>query len=431
MVAMGLGLIAAWLFSTQYKRPTVIQEIEKPEEKRVVVAARKIAPGEILAADSLKVERWPKDMAPVDSFDNPEALCGRQVKDRMYQGDVFREERLVPKGSSLGLSGRIEPGMRAVSIKVDEVSGIAGLLQPGDMVDVMAISPVTPHPAVPDLAGIKISRLILQNVRVLDAGESGKGSGKKKARSGKTVTLLLTLEEAGKLAVVADGAKLRLIGRGYSDGQDTNTMVPMLFSSNTGVLSEAGFKKLVAGKYKELAEKNRELHARIRPGMRAVTIPIENEDSFCGLLMPGDRVDLIATSPMGGETKKEEKRAFIIVEAPGKKGGKASPPLYSRVVLQDVEVIATEQVLKKEGEESVPVQMATLLLSPRDAEKLTILYHEKVPIRLTSRNYADRRKIETKGASLLSLYGEGKEWHLIETIRGVEVEMEKFVYEKK
>lgn len=291
----------------------------------------------------------------------------------------------------LTFSQRIEKGMRAVTLKVDEISEAAGQLAPGDRVDILAVTPIPG-----DIEG-HVSRLLLSGVRIMEFKLAEKtGKGKANASS---VTLTVTPQEAAFLATADPAARLRLIARNPADEEPT-IQPATAFASDRGI-----------GTY---AAQPRDLKRLISPGMRAITLEVNPTDGVGGVFHPGDRVDIVVTCPWGNISMSEESAA-------GATGILRETHRNSRIMLQKIRVIATSQSLSWEDDLNQPVGRITLEVTPAEAEKLTVLADSKKgksALRIISRNQEDDTVAKTKGAELIDLLANQKPYLRVDMIRG-------------
>jgi pilus assembly protein CpaB len=134
--------------------------------------------------------------------------------------EPITETRLAPEGTSAGLSAVIPEGYRAMTVKVDDVVGISGFIMPGTLVDVVVV--IDPQ----EKAGMQdpISKIVLQNIKVLANGQNiDQPENQRDASSVKAVTLLVLPEQAEKLALAASEGKLQLVMRNSIDQGDEQT----------------------------------------------------------------------------------------------------------------------------------------------------------------------------------------------------------------
>lgn len=148
MGAIAVGLAASWLGNKA--------DIATTE---VVVAARDVEISSTLSKEQLTVVSWPTLSVPKGYVSNPDLLVGRVVSTSMVRGEPVLEAKLSPPGSKGGLSALIAPGKRAVTVRVNEVIGVAGFALPGNYVDILVNAR--------DDSGTDVSKIILEKVLVL------------------------------------------------------------------------------------------------------------------------------------------------------------------------------------------------------------------------------------------------------------------------
>ncbi|SFR77972.1 pilus assembly protein CpaB [Marinobacter daqiaonensis] len=108
------------------------------EEASVVVAAHSIPFGRQVLATDLRMMRLPPHAVPAGSFTSMDDVIGRVSSQAIYSGEVVLERRVAEHSGGSALAAMLEPGMRAISVRVDDVAGVAGFLLPGDEVDVVS-----------------------------------------------------------------------------------------------------------------------------------------------------------------------------------------------------------------------------------------------------------------------------------------------------
>jgi len=131
--------------------------------KKVVVANADLSLGSELRADDLTSLEWPANAVPEGSFDNPQQLVGRGLIASVVRHEPNLPSKLASKEAGSGLPPIIPAGKRAVSVKVNEVIGVAGYVLPGTHVDVVATA--SPNNRTEDTT----SKVVLSNVEVLAA----------------------------------------------------------------------------------------------------------------------------------------------------------------------------------------------------------------------------------------------------------------------
>src|SRR3954467_7375088 len=178
----------------------------------VVVAAADLVLGTELKKDDLAVVNFPMGAAPEGSFSKPADILGRGLIVSMVKNEPVLGAKLASKEAGAGLPPVIPEGMRAVSVRVNEVIGVAGYVLPGTRVDVLATA--SPSGNQTDVT----SKVILANVQVLPAGtrmEQDKEKGKPMQVT--VVTLLVYPEQSERLALASTEGKIQLALRNPLD----------------------------------------------------------------------------------------------------------------------------------------------------------------------------------------------------------------------
>jgi pilus assembly protein CpaB len=187
---------------------------------RVAVAKVAIPLGTKIIPEQIMVVQFPKESTPDGAFESPDKLTGRVAVTNIAPREPITEARLAPEGTAGGLSAVIPEGYRAMTVKVDDVVGISGFIMPGTLVDVVVVI----DPA--EKAGMQdpISKIVLQNIKVLANGQNiDKPEDQREANSVKAVTLLVLPEQAEKLALAASEGHLQLVMRNSVDQGDEQT----------------------------------------------------------------------------------------------------------------------------------------------------------------------------------------------------------------
>jgi pilus assembly protein CpaB len=218
-LALGCGLVASIGISQVMDRNGHAQA--KLETVPIYVAIHNINLGDPIDAKMLSLEDWPKDKVPKGAISTLEELQGRRPRAAIIQGEPILEGKLLEKGQMSDPISKITKGMRLYTIKVDAEKSAAGLLGPGDRVDVQLFA------RKDDRSGVKTakSKVILQNVRVfaVDQAVQRAAEGGDERSVAKTVSLLLKPEQASKLALAAQIGEISLIPRNPDDEESTAT----------------------------------------------------------------------------------------------------------------------------------------------------------------------------------------------------------------
>lgn len=220
-VAMGFGaLILAnnWIenkqaaitsTATEPERIEVIKEVIK-EQPRVarVVALQNIPLGTPLEAKHLKLEYYPEELVSKTGYPQITDVMGKIARNEIFAGDILRAERLVSPGEGTTLAALISPNMRAVTIRVNDVIGVAGFLLPGDYVDVI-------------YAQQKISRAqtVLKKIKILAVDQTAR-TDESKPIIVRAVTLELTPKQAESLITAKSKGELQLSLRNPNDPEE-------------------------------------------------------------------------------------------------------------------------------------------------------------------------------------------------------------------
>lgn len=178
--------------------------------KMLVVAARALPLGTVVHVDAVKLRELPENLFPAGGFSRVEDVVERPVTANIQPDEPVLEARLALRGSGAGLAPLIPPGMRAMSVRVNDVVGVAGFVLPGMRVDVLVTGQPSGH-------GETMTRTVLQNVPVLSAGQTIQTDGKS-AISAPVVTLLVTPGDAEALTLANSEGRIQLVLRNSSDG---------------------------------------------------------------------------------------------------------------------------------------------------------------------------------------------------------------------
>ena len=178
----------------------------------VIVAASDLDIGAELRPEDLRVVEWPANGVPKDAFSDAAEVIGRGIIYPVIENEPILPNKLASKEAGAGLPPAIPPGMRAVSVRVNEVIGVAGYVLPGTRVDVVAT--VSPTDQKADMT----SKVILTNVQVLAAGTKiERDTDKNKPMPVSVVTLLVNPDEAERLTLASSEGKIQLALRNPLD----------------------------------------------------------------------------------------------------------------------------------------------------------------------------------------------------------------------
>src|SRR3954469_13597540 len=178
----------------------------------VVVAAADLDIGAALTREDIRIIDWPANGVPANAFSDPKDVIGRGIVLPLIQNEPILPLKLAGNDAGAGLPPAIPPGLRAVSVRVNEVIGVAGYVLPGTRVDVVAT--VSPTGNNTDMT----SKVVLTNVQVLAAGTKiDRETDKNKPMPVSVVTLLVDPEEAERLTLASTEGKIQLALRNPLD----------------------------------------------------------------------------------------------------------------------------------------------------------------------------------------------------------------------
>ncbi len=213
ILILAIGAGGALAYGTyNYLQNVPVKTVSVPTHA-VVVASSDLQVGAELHADDLKAVEWPAAAVPAGTFGRASDLVGRGLIVPVVQNEPILEAKLAPKEAGAGLPPVIPQGMRAMSVRVNDVIGVAGYVLPGTRVDVLVTA--SPTDQRPDTT----SKLVLPNVQVLMAGTKMEqpGDSKGKPQAVTVVTLLVTPEQAERLTLASTEGKIQLALRNPLD----------------------------------------------------------------------------------------------------------------------------------------------------------------------------------------------------------------------
>jgi pilus assembly protein CpaB len=209
-VAAG-GTFAYGTYQYMQNVPKNTQGTSSIPTSSVLVAANDLQIGAELKQEDLRAVQWPSNAVPAGSFSKPEDLIGRGLIMPVMTNEPFLPSKLASKEAGAGLPPVIPEGQRAVSVRVNDVVGVAGYVLPGTRVDVVAT--MNPTMNQTDIT----SKVILTNVQVVAAGTKIEQDDKNKPIQVAVVTLLVNPDEAEKLTLASTEGKIQLALRNPLD----------------------------------------------------------------------------------------------------------------------------------------------------------------------------------------------------------------------
>ncbi|MHC4406041.1 MAG: Flp pilus assembly protein CpaB [Planctomycetota bacterium] len=232
----------------------------------VFVALEDIPAGELISADVLKLERWPKDKIPSGAIAELDGVVGRSTQTKIFAGEPIVEGKLLAEGAAfVPAAGAIPPGYRIISVTVDErgkkEGRTADTIRPGDRVDVLALFPVgSPRMPTPSMGSMTVARDVKVLGLTLPWGNPAlAGSG------AQGFSLLVTPDQAEAVSWATKVGKIQLV-----KSRPMPESVPK-FPGYTG-------------------------RTTIPTGYRVFTARLDEEAGTGGIIWPGDRVDVVLSS---------------------------------------------------------------------------------------------------------------------------------------
>jgi pilus assembly protein CpaB len=212
-LALGCGLVASIGISQVMDRNSGAQI--KLDTVPIYVATHNINLGDPIDAAMLSLQEWPKDKVPRGAISTLEELEGRRPRTAIFEGEPILEAKLLAPGQMADPIRSIPKNMRLKTIAVDAEKSAAGLLGPGDRVDVQLFLRKDQRTGVEETK----SKIILQNIRVFAVDQTVQRSaeGGDERAIAKTVSLMLTPDQATKLSLAEQIGELSLIPRNPDD----------------------------------------------------------------------------------------------------------------------------------------------------------------------------------------------------------------------
>jgi pilus assembly protein CpaB len=207
IIALLMGGVALFLTMNFLNQKKEAQVDTGPKRPVVVIAKRNVEAGDVLTEDDLTLGEISSDAVPETVFKSPSELIGRVPVVPLIQGQAIVATLLAPKGMGPGLQATVPIGMRAMTIEINEFTGLAGYINPGCHVDML-------QTMRNDKTGESVARTIVQNVKVTAVGvrhQDGQDSG------GRSITVLVTPQQAELLQLATSTGRPYLSLRSGND----------------------------------------------------------------------------------------------------------------------------------------------------------------------------------------------------------------------
>ena len=230
IAALGAVVVFGFTIMKQgHKAPVVVA----PQTEQVLVAAMPLSGGALIQPNNIGSTTMPVASVPADAMkDTPQnrsSLTGAMVKAPLAQGAMLTNNSVILPGDHGFLAAVLKPGMRAVTVAVDNVTDADGLIWPGDRVDVLLTQNIAGAPDAKKIA----AEVVLSDVRVIATGsELIKNSGSNTSNGStatpvSTVTLEVTQEQAARCLVAVNLGKLSLIVHSARNSKSANKTPPL------------------------------------------------------------------------------------------------------------------------------------------------------------------------------------------------------------
>ena len=342
-VAVVLGLIAARVAMNLVSVEPQAQELVPMQP--IVVAARDIEPGVTLTEADVTTIRVEAAAMPPAGFAAPHQVVSKVTKIALSKGQPVMPTVLAEDGAGVGVAATLPNGMRAFTVAIDETSGVAGMIQPTCRVDVVTTLSSEGRPK---------AKTLLENVKVLAVGSRLDPTAPQGDQGpAKTVTLLVSPNDAEKLELASSTGRIRLLLRKGTDPS-------MVEGQGLTVADMKG--ESVAPATQPVAAIN------IPVGMRAYTMEVNDVTGVSGFVQPDSRVDVISTTTAAGNKT------------------------TTKTVMSAAQVLAVGTITRPNPTGVELVKTVTLLVKPRDVERL-----DKAAaagkLRLSLRNAADEEEV--------------------------------------
>jgi len=210
LIALLIALLLSGCVTFVISRKLMSRTAKAVQFQRYVAASRALQPGEVLKPEDLTLIDWPASHALSGAFSKAGDLTGRAVIYPVAGSQPLLQEYLAAPGSVIGLTTKIPEGMRATSVKSDEVVGVAGFLFPGSHVDVLVTFRTDRFPT-------PATQIVLQDVEVLTVGQKLQPDPQGKPETVNVVTLLLTPQDSQRLVLASSQGGIQFVLRNGAD----------------------------------------------------------------------------------------------------------------------------------------------------------------------------------------------------------------------
>jgi len=215
VLALLFALVGAGTLTFLVSRNMSKHDSPAAPKQQYVAATKPLDAGETLQKANLNLIEWSSANKLDGGFLKVEDVVGRTVLYPVSAGEPILDRQLAAPGAGLGLSGKIPAGMRAISLKTDQVVGVAGFLLPGTHVDVLVTfrTPEQPDP---------VTSTVLQDAEIVAAGQKTQPDPEGKATTVDVVTLLVKPNDAERVTLASQQGTVHFILRNGGDHEQTD-----------------------------------------------------------------------------------------------------------------------------------------------------------------------------------------------------------------
>jgi len=207
VVALFISCVFTFWLSKKFAKPVAAAA---PVKVQYVAAAKSLDAGEVLSTEDLKLVEWLNNEHLDGAFVKADGLVGRVLLYPLPADQPIVEKQLASPGAGIGLSTRIPTGMRAISLKSDEIIGVAGFMAPGTHVDVLVTYRSGNN-------GDQTTQTVLQDVQILAVDQKTAPDPQGKATTANVVTLLVNPDDAEKAVLAAAQGSVHFVLRNGTD----------------------------------------------------------------------------------------------------------------------------------------------------------------------------------------------------------------------
>lgn len=217
VVFYGALLVAAVATYGVYRVLEATKASGKIKTRAVVIALADLPEGVSIDRAAVGTSQWPVQTIPSGAFESTDSVTGRVTRVPVFKGEPLVPGRLAPSGTGPGIEVKIAPGKRAMAVRINDVAGLGGLMQPNSRVDML----VTLREGVSRDG--QVAKLFMENLRVLSVGSRVQRSAENDPINATTATLEVTPQEAEQIAVAMKQGSIQLVLRGYGDPDNVTT----------------------------------------------------------------------------------------------------------------------------------------------------------------------------------------------------------------